>query len=197
MIESSLRLRSEQINSLRCVVRIRSAFGSFVQCSSCKSGIRRTQGCSFHFWNWEKQPFFDWMRIAMTSQDASKPKICGKSAAIMKICELLLKIAEFAWFCDKFSEHRITKSWRDWLDATPPTPAWQLVTPYSRCCSSVPWGLNDKKKRRRDVFSRPKMISETKLPQLPPQTQPPLPKLADSSDSQTQSRPATTNIIVS
>ncbi len=42
----------------------------------------------------EKQPFFDWMRIAMTSQDVSKRKICGKFA----------KIAEFAWFCDKFRE---------------------------------------------------------------------------------------------
>ncbi len=35
----------------------------------------------------EKQPFFDRMRVAMTSRDASKPKILGKSAGIMKICE--------------------------------------------------------------------------------------------------------------
>ncbi len=32
------------------------------------------------------------MRIAMVSQDASKPQIGGKSAAIMKICELLRKL---------------------------------------------------------------------------------------------------------
>ncbi len=40
----------------------------------------------------EKQPFFDWMCFAMTSRDASKPKIWGKSAAITKICEFLLRI---------------------------------------------------------------------------------------------------------
>ncbi len=32
------------------------------------------------------------LRIAMTSQDTSKPKMCGKSVAIMKICELLRKL---------------------------------------------------------------------------------------------------------
>ncbi len=40
----------------------------------------------------EKQPFFDWMRIAMTSQDASDSKICGKFAAITKICQFLRKL---------------------------------------------------------------------------------------------------------
>ncbi len=32
------------------------------------------------------------MHTAMTSQDASKPKICGKSVAIPKICDLLRKL---------------------------------------------------------------------------------------------------------
>ncbi len=32
------------------------------------------------------------MRVAMMSRDTSKPKICGRFAAITKICELLQKM---------------------------------------------------------------------------------------------------------
>ncbi len=73
------------------VERIRFAFGSFVQCSSCKSGMKRTQGCPF-FFQTEKQPFFDWRRIVMTSRDNYEN------------LQALVKIAEFACFCDKIIE---------------------------------------------------------------------------------------------
>ncbi len=42
------------------VERIRFTFGSFVQCSSCKSGMKRTQSRSFHFSNWETT--FLWLK---------------------------------------------------------------------------------------------------------------------------------------
>ncbi len=51
----------------------------------------------------EKQPFFDWIRIAMTSQDASKPQIGGNSENVRAFA----KFAEFAWFSDKFSDRKI------------------------------------------------------------------------------------------
>ncbi len=51
----------------------------------------------------EKQPFFDWIRIAMTSQDASKSQIGGNSENVRAFS----KFAEFAWFSDKFSDRKI------------------------------------------------------------------------------------------
>ncbi len=54
-------------------MRIRSAFGSFVQCSSCKSIMVRIVHSIDQI---KTQPFFDWMRVAMMSGDAFKHKIC-------------------------------------------------------------------------------------------------------------------------
>ncbi len=50
----------------------------------------RTHGCSFQFQT-EEQPFFECALNAMTSQDASKPKICIENWRV----------------CDKFSDRRI------------------------------------------------------------------------------------------
>ncbi len=49
----------------------------------------------------------------------------------------------------------------------------QQVTPYSRCCNSVPGGLNYEKIRRRDVFSLPREIFGIEYPQPPPLMHPP------------------------
>ncbi len=38
-----------RVDKPKRVARIRSAFSLFVRCSSCKSVMMRTQGCSFHF----------------------------------------------------------------------------------------------------------------------------------------------------
>ncbi len=54
----------------------------------------------------EKQPFFDWMRIAMTSQDASKGKICGnlENSGVCLILRLNSAIAESWRDCQTLTE---------------------------------------------------------------------------------------------
>ncbi len=70
---------AEQINILRRVA----------QTSSADSFCFRHDDNTVHsVFQTEKQPFFDWMCIVMTSPDTSKPKICGQFVAITKICEL-------------------------------------------------------------------------------------------------------------
>ncbi len=66
------------------VVRICSAFGSFVQCSSCKSGMMRMQGSSFHFSNWETT--FLWLTARLNDWRLS--------------AENLRQLCKFASFCE-------------------------------------------------------------------------------------------------
>ncbi len=46
-------VRADKRSAPKRVAQIRSAFGSFFQCSSCNSVMMKTQGFLFHFSNWE------------------------------------------------------------------------------------------------------------------------------------------------
>ncbi len=72
------------------------------------------------------------MRVAMTSRDESKSKISGKFAINY---ENLRALAKIAWFCDKFNDRRIAKSWRDLSTLLKPPNFSALFSLKTKTCA--------------------------------------------------------------
>ncbi len=91
-------------------------FRSLVLCSSCKSVMMRTQGCSIPFFKLRNnlssltECAFGWCHRTCLS-----PKYAKNLHQLRKFARSVKKLTEFAWFCHKFSNCRIAKSWRDCL----------------------------------------------------------------------------------
>ncbi len=121
VIESSPRLRSEQINGLRRItLALTSSSDSFplsVRLSDValvNRSMMRTQGCSFHFSN--RGTTFLWLNAHcddVTGRVLS-PKY-AKTCTNYENLQDLKKLRSLLWFCHKFRNCRIAKSWRDCL----------------------------------------------------------------------------------